>query len=127
MGLIRDYGVGYFKFGGFGAGNDQPGAGPYASDVEGLLEVIDGLRVTRPDVLVNTSTGSWPSPFWLRWADIIWRQGSDSQVKGKGSPRQQWITYRDAATYAGIVQRAPLALNPFAVVTVEVLPACGQE
>jgi hypothetical protein len=106
--MIRDYRVGYFKFDGFGAGNNEPGAGSYASDVEGLLEVIDVLRVTRSDVVVNTSTGSWPSPFWLRWVDMIWRQGSDSQVKGKGSPRQQWITYRDAATYAGIVQRAPL-------------------
>jgi len=106
--MIRRYGVGYFKFDGFGAGNNQPGPAHYATDVEALLDLSADLRQLRPDVLVNPSTGSWPSPFWLRWADVIWRQGSDSSEEGKGSERQRWITYRDAATYQGIVQRAPL-------------------
>ena len=39
LGMVRDYGVNYFKFDGFGAGNNQPGAGPYASDVEALLRL----------------------------------------------------------------------------------------
>ncbi len=108
LAMVRDEGAGYFKFDGFGAGNNQAGAGPYAADVEGLLEVIEAMRRERPEVLINASTGSWPSPFWLRWVDMIWRQGADSHVQGKGSPRQQWITYRDAATHAGVVRRAPL-------------------
>lgn len=106
--MIRRYGVGYFKFDGFGAGNNQPGPAHYASDVEALLNLITDLRRLQPEVFVNPSTGSWPSPFWLRWADVIWRQGADSFQAGQGSDRQQWITYRDAATYQGIVQRAPL-------------------
>ena len=38
-GMIRDYGVNYFKFDGFGGGNDKDGAGPFASDVEALLRL----------------------------------------------------------------------------------------
>jgi len=107
-GMVRQFGVNYFKFDGFGAGNNQPGAGPYASDVETLLRLIDELRGLEPKVFVNPSTGSWPSPFWLLWADSIWRQGSDTNVAGQGPERQQWITYRDSGVYHGVLERAPL-------------------
>jgi hypothetical protein len=57
---------------------------------------------------VNLTTGTYPSPFWLRWADSIWRGGEDHEFAGIGSKRQQWITYRDADTYANVVRRGPL-------------------
>lgn len=107
-GMVRDYGVNYFKFDGFGAGNDKDGAGPFASDVEALLRLHHELRALKPDVFLNPTTGTWPSPFWLLWADSIWRQQSDAGFLGKGSDRQQWITYRDNATYHGTWQRGPL-------------------
>jgi hypothetical protein len=44
QGMIDQYGVDYFKFDGFGAGNDQPGPMAYASDVEALLDLIGRLR-----------------------------------------------------------------------------------
>lgn len=106
--MIRSYGVNYFKFDGFGAGNNQPGPGPYLSDIEALLRLMAELRAVDAQVFINPSTGSWPSPFWLRYADSIWRQGSDANVQGKGSMRQKWITYRDSEVYHGILQRAPL-------------------
>jgi len=107
-GMIRQYGVNYFKFDGFGAGNNQLGAGPYASDVEGLLRLIDEMRELDPRVFVNPSTGSWPSPFWLFWADSIWRQGSDTNLAGEGPERQRWITYRDSNVYRGVLAQGPL-------------------
>lgn len=106
--MVRQYGVNYFKFDGFGAGNNQPGAGAYASDVEGLLRVIQELRGLDPDVYINPSTGSWPSPFWLLYADSIWRQGADTNVVGKGSMRQKWISYRDGQIRHGTLERGPL-------------------
>lgn len=106
--MVRRYGVNYFKFDGFGAGNNQSGPGPYLSDVEALLRLIAELRAADARVFVNPSTGSWPSPFWLRYADSIWRQGSDTNVQGKGSVRQRWITYRDSEVYHATLQRAPL-------------------
>lgn len=107
QGLLK-YGVNYFKFDGFGAGNNQTGALDYASDVDGLLNVIVHLRRTKPDIFINPSTGSWPSPFWLFYADSIWRQGHDTNVEGKGSVRQKWITYRDGQIKAGTLARGPL-------------------
>ena len=106
--MIRNYGVNYFKFDGFGAGNNKPGPAPYASDVEALVRLIGELREVDSDVFVNPSTGSWPSPFWLRHADSIWRQGSDTGVSGKGPDRQKWITYRDGEIFHGILGKSPL-------------------
>ena len=41
-------------------------------------------------------------------ADSIWRGGEDHSFAGVGSNRQQWITYRDADTFANVVRRGPL-------------------
>ena len=128
LGMVRQHEMSYFKFDGFGAGNSQPGPGARSSDVAGLLHLIEEIRAIRPDVFVNPSTGSWPSPFWLRWADSIWRQGNDTGLAGRGSQRQQWITYRDSQTYQWIVRRAPLyPLNSLMIhgVFVNRLPLSG--
>ena len=108
LGMVRDNGVNYFKFDGFGAGNNQTGAGVYSSEVEALLKLSGEIRGAKPDVFLNPTTGTWPSPFWLLWADAIWRQESDAGFLGKGSDRQQWLTYRDNATYHATIQRGPL-------------------
>ncbi|HTD27978.1 MAG TPA: enterotoxin, partial [Xanthomonadaceae bacterium] len=62
----------------------------------------------KPDLFINLTTGTWPSPFWLRTADSIWRGGEDHSFAGVGDNRQRWITYRDADTYGGIVRQGPL-------------------
>jgi hypothetical protein len=108
LGMVRNYGVNYFKFDGFGSGNNQAGAGPYSSEVEALLRLSGEIRRAKPDVFLNPTTGTWPSPFWLLWADAIWRQESDAGFLGKGSDRQQWLTYRDSATYHATIGRGPL-------------------
>ena len=108
MNLVRHHGVGYFKFDGFGAGNINSGAGPFVAEVEALLRIISDLRQLKPDVFINATTGTWPSPFWLLWVDSIWRQGLDVGSQGKGSLRQQWLTYRDSENYHNGVKRGPL-------------------
>ena len=57
---------------------------------------------------MNLTTGTYPSPFWLRWADSIWRGGEDHSFAGVGSSRQRWITYRDADTYDHVVRAGAL-------------------
>ncbi len=108
LGMVHNYGVNYFKFDGFGSGNSQDGAGAYSSEVESLLRLMDEIRGAKRDVFLNPTTGTWPSPFWLLWADAIWRQESDAGFLGKGSDRQQWLTYRDNATYHATIGRGPL-------------------
>jgi hypothetical protein len=106
--MVTEYGAGYFKFDGFALGNKRGQSGEYASEADGLLQIIEELRCLKPDLVINTSTGSWPSPFWLLHSDVIWRQGSDSGAITVGSPRQRWITFRDAETYRNIVLGSPL-------------------
>jgi len=107
--MVQKYGVNYFKYDGIAAGLMKQGAGPqYAADVDSLLRLIGDLRTPRPDLFVNVTTGTWPSPFWLLWGDSVWRNGDDMGFFGPGSKRQQWITYRDLYTYRGVVRRGPL-------------------
>ena len=108
LGMVRNYGVNYFKFDGFGAGNNQTGPAAFPSEVEALLRLSDEIRRAKADVFLNPTTGTWPSPFWLLTADAIWRQESDAGFLGEGSDRQQWLTYRDNATYHSTIGRGPL-------------------
>jgi hypothetical protein len=106
--MIRRYGVNQFKFDGTGnAGRAFPGS-QFGSDFEAAIALIETLRREKPDLYVNLTTGTYPSPFWLRWADSIWRGGEDHEFAGVGTKRQQWVTYRDADTYANVVRRGPL-------------------
>jgi len=101
--------VNYFKFDGIAQGIDSKGAGQeFAGDVDALLRLLLELRRLRPDLFINVTTGTWPSPFWLLYADSIWRNGGDMGFFGPGSKRQQWITYRDMIEYQWIVRRGPL-------------------
>ena len=106
--FLRKGGVNQFKLDGTGsAGTTFPGSA-FGSDFEAAIHLIAELRAARPDVYVNLTTGTYPSPFWLLHADSIWRGGEDHDFAGVGSDRQRWITYRDADTYAGIVRQGPL-------------------
>ncbi len=110
MSMVRRYGVNMFKFDGVGRAVGTVPGSQFGSDFEAAIQLIDDLRVEKPDIFINLTTGTWPSPFWLQYADSIWRGGSDHDfVKAEvGSMRQRWITYRDADTYRGIVQKGPL-------------------
>ncbi len=101
-------GVNQFKLDGTGdAGSVYPGS-RFGSDFDAAIALVTQMRAQRPDIYVNLTTGTYPSPFWLRYCDSIWRGGYDTDFEGPGTERQRWITYRDADTYAGIVTQGPL-------------------
>lgn len=77
-------------------------------DFDAAIHLIGELRQVKPDIYINLTTCTYPSPFWLLYADSIWRGGMDSSFAGVGTYRERWITYRDAATYKDVVQRGPL-------------------
>jgi hypothetical protein len=107
--MLREYELNYFKFDGIGVGGRPAGTNSeFARDMNALLRLISDLRRVRPDVFINITTGTWPSPFWLWYGDSIWRGGRDWSTHGWGSKRQQQITYRDKETYHNVVIRAPL-------------------
>lgn len=105
--MVRKYGVNQFKFDGMAA-NASAGGNNSTRDGDAMLRLIAELRREAPDIYINQTTGTWPSPFWLLHVDSTWRGGADHWFAGKGSWCQQWMTYRDAQIYQNVVERGPL-------------------
>jgi hypothetical protein len=108
MEMIRKYGVNQFKFDGTGNANSVFPGSSFDSDFAAAIHLIGELREVKPDIYINLTTGTYPSPFWLLYADSIWRGGEDDSVTGVGPYRERWITYRDADTYEEVVKAGPL-------------------
>jgi len=106
--MISAYGVNHFKFDGIAAGMYANGSAEYLRDTIAMRRLMLELRQESPDLFINLTTGSWPSPFWLRYTDSVWRQGGDMGLAGKGTRQQQWLTYRDQEVYRNIVGKGPL-------------------
>ncbi|MDQ7981979.1 enterotoxin [Paraburkholderia sp. SARCC-3016] len=108
MDLVRRHGIRHFKFDGTGNANRVFPGSRFDSDWDAAIELIGDIRREAPDAFINLSTGTLPSPFWLRHADTIWRGGEDFGFAGTGSEREQWITYRDTQIYRNVVLASPL-------------------
>ncbi len=106
--MVKKYGVNQFKFDGTGNVDSVFRGSAFDSDFSAAIHLIGELREAKPDLFINLTTGTWPSPFWLQYADSIWRGGEDDDFMGVGSYRQRWITYRDGDTYRRIVVNGPL-------------------
>ena len=106
--MMTDFGVNQFKIDGTGNANKVFPGSQFDSDFDAAINLIADLRRSKPDLYVNLTTGTYPSPFWLRYADSIWRGGSDHSFAGVGPQRQRWITYRDSDTYRHVVTAGPL-------------------
>ncbi|MES2404519.1 MAG: enterotoxin, partial [Pseudomonadota bacterium] len=100
--------INQFKFDGTGNVNSVYPGSEFDSDFSAAIKLIDDIRADKPDTFINLTTGTWASPFWLRYADSIWRDGYDHNFAGVGPYREQWITYRDEQTYRNIVEKGPL-------------------
>lgn len=106
--FILKYGINQFKIDGTGNVDSVFPGSEFDSDFHAAISLIDEWRAIKPDIFINLTTGTYPSPFWLRYADSIWRGGDDDGFTGVGPWRERWITFRDANTYAGIVKKGPL-------------------
>ena len=106
--MIDRYGVNQFKFDGTGNADRVFPGSEFDSDFDAAIHLIGKIRQHKPGIFINLTTGTYPSPFWLFYADSIWRGGEDHAFAGVGSSRQRWITYRDQETYRNIVLSGPL-------------------
>ncbi|HTW30965.1 MAG TPA: enterotoxin [Candidatus Sulfotelmatobacter sp.] len=106
--MIEKYGVNQFKFDGTGNADEVIKGSQFDSDFDAAIHLIGELRAKKPDLYINLTTGTYPSPFWLLYADSIWRGGDDHSFAGVGTNRQRWITYRDSQTYRWVVEDGPL-------------------
>jgi hypothetical protein len=99
--LMREYQVNYFKW-------DKAGDG-VTPHFLALVRIANELRRADPNVFINVTVGTWPSPFWLNHIDATWRTGSaDMFWIGAGDKREQWLNFRDAEAYDRFVKIAPL-------------------
>ncbi len=101
--MLTNYKVNYFKYDGFGGSEPQ-----FLPDMEAGMRLISALRKINPDVYINITVGSWPSPFWLLYADCTWRGSGDLHQAGEGEDTQMFMTYRDGTLHNNVVNRAPL-------------------
>jgi hypothetical protein len=108
MEMIQKYGINQFKFDGTGNADSVMPGSSFDSDFSAAIHLIGELREVKPDIYINLTTGTYPSPFWLLYADSIWRGGEDDSTAGVGPYRERWITYRDADTYEEVVKAGPL-------------------
>lgn len=113
-GLLRDkgYDFRFFKFDGI---SDLFSAtGPKANatgdeDAEAIIMAEQVLRGIKEDVFLNTTVGTWASPFWFQYTDAVWRQEKDyGEIGNNSNDRENWITYRDRLVYQNFVQNSPL-------------------
>lgn len=108
MTLLNDDCINQFKFDGTGNVNSVYPGSEFDSDFSAAIQLIKDIRADKPNTFINLTTGTWASPFWLQYADSIWRDGYDHNFAGVGPKREQWITYRDMQTYQNIVIKGPL-------------------
>lgn len=107
--MIKKYDMNMFKFDRMGSGSDATGAGVrHAADLRAVVKLIEELRAAKQDVFINATVGTWASPFWVMWADSIWRGGNDWEGIGPGPQRERWITYRDNKVYDRFAAPCPL-------------------
>ena len=113
-GLLRDkgYDFRFFKFDGISAqfSSVGPDAGATGNEnAEAIIMAEQVLRSIKEDVFLNTTVGTWASPFWFQFTDAIWRQEKDDGTIGNNSNnRENWITYRDRLVHQNFVQNSPL-------------------
>ena len=106
--VVQKYGINQFKFDGIGQ-NTGEGGGGAMRDFDAMLKLIAELRALKPDIYINLTTGTWPSPFWLLYADSIWRGGEDHDfLSGTAPERERWISYKDNDVHERIVGKSDL-------------------
>lgn len=110
--LIHSYDFRFFKFDGISTqfSSVGPDAGTTGEEnAEGIIGIERAVRALKPDIFLNTTVGTWASPFWFQFTDAVWRQENDYGTIGdQGSDRERWITYRDRLVYQNFVQNSPL-------------------
>ena len=110
--MIDRYDFRFFKFDGISAqasaiGPDEGTRGE--ENAESIISIERAVRQKRPDIFLNTTVGTWASPFWFHFTDAVWRQEGDYGEAGdQGTDRERWITYRDRLVYQNFIQRSPV-------------------
>jgi len=105
--FVQNDGVGYFKWDGIQFSCSEPNHG-HPVDVYSRRSVLNSVasmakaaRDRDPNVFLNITSGTWMSPWWVKYANTIWMQGADYGFADVPSisMRDGAITYRDFVLY----------------------------
>lgn len=105
--FTADEGVGYFKWDGIQFSCSEPDhghpVGIYSrrAVMEKVIDMCRSVRSKNPNMFLNITSGTWLSPWWVKYANTIWMQGADYGYADVPSisPRDAAITYRDFVLY----------------------------
>lgn len=105
--MVKDADVGYFKWDGIQFSCSDPTHGHptgYYSRraiLDSMIAKCDAVRAINPDVYLNITSGTWLSPWWMRYANQIWMQGNDFGFADvpSVSQRDASMTYKDCVLY----------------------------
>ncbi len=101
--FIRNNAVGYYKWDGIQFSCSEPDHGhpigiySRRAAMEAVIDLCQSVRAENPDIFLNVTSGTWLSPWWVKYANTIWMQGSDYGYANVPSisRRDGAITYRD--------------------------------
>ncbi|MFQ5722492.1 MAG: alpha-galactosidase, partial [Candidatus Aminicenantales bacterium] len=104
--------VSYFKWDGIQFTCNQPDHG-HLPDIysrravmEAIIDLCRSVRTLKPDIFLNITSGTWLSPWWLKYANTIWMQGYDYGYANVPSltRRDRAMTYRDSVLFDDLVK-----------------------
>jgi hypothetical protein len=106
--FTKNRGVAYYKWDGiqFSANNPANGhpVGIYSrrAIMDSVISLGQAVWDVNPHAFLNITSGTWLSPWWVKYANTIWMQGGDygySRVPSI-SRRDRAMTYRDFGLYS---------------------------
>ena len=105
--FVENDGVSYYKWDGIQFSCSEPDHG-HATGIysrravmESVIDLCRSVREKNPEIFLNITSGTWLSPWWVKYANTIWMQGADygySDVPSI-SRRDRAITYRDMVLF----------------------------
>jgi hypothetical protein len=105
--FVGNEGVGYFKWDGIQFSCSEPDhghpVGIYSrrAILDSLIAKCNAVRAINPGTYLNITSGTWLSPWWVKYANQIWMQGADYGYADVPSisERDAAITYKDFVLY----------------------------
>ncbi|MGA3014966.1 MAG: alpha-galactosidase, partial [Bacteroidales bacterium] len=100
-------GVGYFKWDGIQFACSEPDhghpVGIYSrrAILDSLISKCQAVRDINKSIYLNITSGTWLSPWWVKYANQVWMQGADYGYADVPSisERDAAITYKDFVLY----------------------------
>ena len=110
--FVRKYGIGYYKWDGIQFSCSDPTHGhpigiySRRAIMQSLIQKCDTVRALNPNIFLNITSGTWLSPWWVKYANTIWMQGMDYGFANLPSisTRDAAMTYRDYVLYQDFKQ-----------------------